>query len=176
MKGKGQPKGKRGCRREAQPLAEGADDEATVSTGALTSEGSQGEDTRLIGRWVTDRDEIAVLFPRAPDLPQDVTFILEGECGGLLPTVVKADHQKADDAGTPTHLWSHFFRRSFLARIQKGAGMELRWEVGGPDVYRRHPLRRRDSMPEGWEPALDGFRRLGLRWWRRNLLRTFRPP
>ena len=29
-------------------------------------------------------------------------------------------------------------------------------------------------MPEGWAPALAGFRRLGLRWWRRNLLRTFR--
>ena len=87
---------------------------------------SLSEDSRLIGRWVTDRDEMAVLIPRANALPQDVTFILEGECGSLLPTIVKADHQKADDAGTPTHLWSHFFRRSFLARFQKGAGMELR--------------------------------------------------
>ena len=126
MKGEGRTKGKRGCPLEPQPPAERADDEATVSTGALTSEGSQGEDSRLIGRWVTDRDEMAVLIPRANALPQDVTFILEGECGALLPTVVKADHQKADDAGTPTHLWSHFFRRSFLARFQKGAGMELR--------------------------------------------------
>ena len=44
MKGKGQPKGKRGCRRESQPPTEGADDEATVSTGALSSEGSQGDE------------------------------------------------------------------------------------------------------------------------------------
>ena len=29
-------------------------------------------------------------------------------------------------------------------------------------------------MPEGWELALEGFRWLGLRWWRRNLLKTFR--
>ena len=29
-------------------------------------------------------------------------------------------------------------------------------------------------MPQGWEEAMEGFRDLGLCWWRRNLLRTFR--
>ena len=94
----------------------------------------------MIGRWITDRDKIVTLVPLAPQLPQDVTVILEGERGSLLPTVIKADHQKADDVGTPTHLWTHFFQRSFLACFQKGMGRELWWEVGGHDVYRRHSL------------------------------------
>ena len=33
---------------------------------------------------------------------------------------------------------------------------------------------RRSGRPQGWEEALDEFRRLGPRWWRHNLLRTFR--
>jgi hypothetical protein len=93
----------------------GANDGATVSTGVLSSGGSRGEEGSVIGRWVTDLDKIKELTPRAPKLPQDVTFVLEGEDVSLLPVVTKGDHQKADDAATPTQLWTYFFQKSFLS-------------------------------------------------------------
>ena len=122
-----------------------------------------------MGRWITDPEELGAFAPQAPTLPVDVTFILEGKDASRLPGVVKGDCQKADNAATLTHLWSFFFRESFLARFQEGRGPSRAWQARSLDPYRRHRWDRRNGMPQGWEKAMDGVRRLGLRWWRRNL-------
>lgn len=64
--------------------------------------------------------------------------------------VIKGDQQKADDSAVPTHIWDHFLEKSFLQNFTD-----------------------REVMPSKWKRALNGFRRLGIRWWRRNLIRTF---
>ena len=79
---------------------------------------------------------------------------------------VKQEGQKADDAKVPTHLWSFFFRESFLLHFGTDSGTSLDWKRDHPNVYRRHDWRRRTVVPKGWEKALDRFRRLGIRWWR----------
>ena len=64
--------------------------------------------------------------------------------------VVKDDYQKADDAAAPTHLWSFFFRESFLDRFQKERGRPGPWQFNNVDVCQRHPWDRQDGMPPGW--------------------------
>ncbi|KAL7530389.1 hypothetical protein ACHAXR_003462, partial [Thalassiosira sp. AJA248-18] len=66
--------------------------------------------------------------------------------------VLKQDGQKADETAVPTQLWAHFFRHSFLLRFG------TRWQ----------------KLPEGWERALDGFRRHWIRAWRRRVMRNYR--
>ena len=65
------------------------------------------------------------------------------------PTVGRQEGQKADNAEVPTHIWDFFFKESFA------------------DQFGRPP-------PAGWETALDGFRRLAIRFWRRRLLSSYR--
>ena len=169
--------------RRGHPENKGAEEEATVgtldSTLAMSEELdcleiSGVEDHSRVGRWITEESEIAECRPWVARVPVDVTFILEGEVSSSLPVVTKGDHQKADDADASTHLWSFFFKESFLSRFMVSRGRAGPWKRDGEDVYRRHPWNRREGMPEGWEGAMDGFRRMGLRWWRRNLLRTLR--
>ena len=68
--------------------------------------------------------------------------------GGRGFECLKQDIQKAGDAEVPTYMWDHFFEESFLRKF-------------------------RSHIPEGWRTALDGFRRLAVRRWRRNLLQSF---
>ena len=82
------------------------------------------------------------------------------------------DHDKG--APAPYHLWAFFFREGFLSRFDRRRGRAGSWHRGNANVYRRHPWNRRDGLPDGREGAVNGFGRLGLRWWRRNLLRTYR--
>ena len=100
-KGGASPRAKRGCHKGARPPEDRADDHATVSTWVLPPEGSKGEDTHLIGQGVTERDEIAAVAPRAPELPRDVKVILEGERGGLLPTVLMGRPPEGQRRGHP---------------------------------------------------------------------------
>ena len=67
--------------------------------------------------WITDNDETRKLQPSEGRLPVDVTFILEKEVTSLLLEVTKQDFQKADDAAALTHLWSLFFKQSFLNSV-----------------------------------------------------------
>jgi hypothetical protein len=168
---------------DAPPEGKTAGEEATVGTAdstlALGKElgglgVSSAEDHPPVGRWITEKSEIEECRPWVDRVPVDVTFILEGEESASLPVVTKDDHQKADNAVASTHLWTFFFKESFLSRFMISRGRAGPWRRGGADIYRRHPWNLRQSMPAGWEGAMDGFRRMGLRWWRRNLLRTFR--
>ena len=86
---------------------------------------------------------------------------------------VKQEGQKADNAKVPTHLWSFFLCESFLLYFDTYRGTKIEWKRDHPNIYRRHSWRKRVGVPKGWERALDGFRRLGIRWWRRRLLRTY---
>ena len=67
--------------------------------------------------------------------------------GGAL---VKADHQKADDAAVPTELWDRFLRFTLKEK--------LRWD------FPTGPLASR---------ALDLLRQRCLRWWRRRVFKDF---
>ena len=69
---------------------------------------------------------------------------------GEMGEVIKGDKQKADDSAVPAHIWEFFLEKSFLKKFPH-----------------------REEMPSKWRRALNGFRRLGIRWWRRNLIRTF---
>ena len=166
--------------KELRGAARNEDDSGTwcsSRTGSLNGEedasvGSKNQ--QPIGRWITNEEEIGEHVSFAPALPMDVSFILKNEVDLVLPVVVKDDFQKADNAAAPTQLWSFFFKESFLNRFQKGRARPGPWQVNNVDPCRRHAWDRREGMPPGWEKAMNGFRRLGLRWWRRNLLRTFR--
>lgn len=68
----------------------------------------------------------------------------------ITQAVVKQDGQKADDAGVPTQLWAKFLYCSFLSKF-------TRWT----------------EMPSRWEQSLEGFRRFGIRFWRRRLVRLY---
>ena len=113
--------------RGANTEAKGAGEEATVgtidSTLALGEEldclGVSGaEDHPPVGRWITEETEIAECRPWVDRVPVDVTFILEGEESASLPVVTKDDHQKAENAVASTHLWTFFFKESFLSRFK----------------------------------------------------------
>ena len=105
--------------------------------------------------------------------PFDTTYILEREDPTLFPTVTKSDYQQADGSPVHTKLWSFFCKQSFLNFFSTKREGEIAWKPNDGNPYRRHPWRRRVGMPEGWEGALNGFRVFALRWWRRNLLRTY---
>ena len=83
---------------------------------------------------------------------------------------LKQDSQKADAAEIPTYMWDHFFQESFMQKFHHAGPKSKSWRHGHPDVYKRRNPRERAHMPEGWQTALDGFRRLTVRRWRRNLL------
>ena len=108
-----------------------------------------------------------------PD-PVDVTFIIEREDPLLIPELLSAAQQQDKDSPAPYHLWSFFFREGFLSRFDRVRGKEGLWSRNNDNIYRRHPWNQRTGLPQGWEGAMDGFRRLAIRWWRRNLLRTYR--
>jgi hypothetical protein len=70
---------------------------------------------------------------------------------------------------------SLFFKESFLQHFGVKSGTAgVPWKKNHTNVYRRHNWKSRSELPEGWEGNMDGFRRLGIRWWRRNLHRSFR--
>ena len=135
---------------------------------------SGADDHPPVGRWITKETEIEECRPWIGRVPVDGTFILEGKESASLPAVTKDDHHKADNALAPTHLWSFFFKESFLSHFLFFCRQPGPWKQGGENVYRRHPLNQRLVMPPGWEGAMHGFRRTGLRWWQRNLLRTLK--
>lgn len=70
--------------------------------------------------------------------------------------VLKGDEQKADGSPVHTHMWEYFCAKAVL----KGKDPD-----GGERPQRK-------VMPDKWKAALNGFRRLGIRWWRRNLVKT----
>ena len=78
----------------------------------------------------------------------------EGEHGRQ---VVKADHQKADDAEVPRELWDRFLWRTFMERFGRDGHEGRGWR----------------SVPAGCKEALDVIRIGCLRRWRVNLLRSF---
>ena len=86
---------------------------------------------------------------------------------------VRQEGQKADDAKVPTRIWSFFFKESFLGYFGIEKGVEVDWRKEHSNVYRRHNWKRQNSLPRGWEGAMNGFRRLGICWWRRRLLHTY---
>ena len=98
-----------------------------------------------------------------PD-PVDVTFILEQEDPLLIPQFLLAARQQDKESPDPYHLWSFFFREGFLSRFDRVRGREGRWSRDNENVYRRHPWNRRTGLPEGCEGAMDGFRRLAIRF------------
>ena len=117
---------------------------STVAGSSLASEDHHDEDgDSIIGRWITEEEDFVTFDP--PRYPVDMSSFGPGGRGS---ECLKQDSQKADDAEVPTYMWDHFFADSFLRKF-------------------------RSHMPEGWRTALDGFRRLAVRRWRRNLLQSF---
>ena len=76
---------------------------------------------------------------------------------------IKQEGQKAYDVKVPTHLWSFFFRESFLNYFGLVSGRTVEWHQRHPNVYRRHNWKCRTWFPKGWEASMDGFRRIGIR-------------
>jgi hypothetical protein len=134
----------------------------------------RAEDHSLVGRWIAKETEIEEYRPWVRRVLVDVTFILEGKESASLLVVLKDDHQKADNAVASTHLWTLFFKESFFSRFMISYGRPGPWKRGVKNVYCQHPWNQRSGMPPGWEGAMNSFRRMGFRWWQRNLLRMFR--
>ena len=49
---------------------------------------------------------------------------------------VKQERQKAKNTKVPTHLWSFFFRMSFLRYFGSVSGASVKWKKGHQNVYR----------------------------------------
>lgn len=135
---------------------------------AASNDSSDMSDLSL-GRWT----------PSGPDpfkgIPLDIIFPIPTKADlAMAPDFIKQDGQKADNAEVPKHLWSFFFEQSFMHNFGSSSTVKVSWVQRHSNVYRRHDWHRCESMPEDWEKAMDSFRRLGIRWWRRNLMRTFR--
>ena len=108
--------GRRGTRR--QTLTELEDEVMTCETGSSSLELDLELDGSFrVGRWITDKDEIREVNFSGTSLSIDITFILEQEKGSQLPEVTTQDSQKVDNAEAPTHLWSFFFKESFLLTV-----------------------------------------------------------
>ena len=99
---------------------------------------------------------------RVRRVPVGVTFILERKEFASLPVVIKDNNQKADNAVASTHLWTFFFKESFLSSFMVSRGQPGPWKWGGKSVYRHHPWNQRPVMAPGLEGAMHGFRRMGL--------------
>ncbi len=84
--------------------------------------------------------------------------------------VVKGDTQKSDGAAVPDHLWLHAFLQGYgweACSEEHLQALVLPTQAGVGHLRDATP----PSWGVGWKAALEGFRCLGLRWWRRNLLR-----
>ncbi len=80
--------------------------------------------------------------------------------------------QKSDGAAVPDHLWIH----TFLQGYGQEACLEQHLSALSLPVQALAGHLRDDLPPSngiGWALSLIGFCCLGLRWWRRNLLRGF---
>ena len=73
--------------------------------------------------------------------------------------ILKKDGQKSDDAPVPTHIWENHFRDT-LPREWSNPGDSTKKHR----VYPLHAL---------WRERLELYREWGIRWWRRNVHRTF---
>jgi hypothetical protein len=85
---------------------------------------------------------------------------------------VKGDTQKSDGAAVPDHLWIH----AFLQGYGQEAYLDLHLSALLLPAQALAGHLQDDLPPSsgiGWVLLLVGFCCLGLRWWRRNLLRGF---
>ena len=105
---------------------------------------------KLPSRWLQspqelkEFDELEQHGGDPPRLPQPVI----DDTHLFLSHTAKQDEQKADSAAVPEHLWSNSLKETFESKVGR-------------------------SLPEGWQESMNGFRRFGIRWWRRQLLRTY---
>jgi hypothetical protein len=86
--------------------------------------------------------------------------------------VVKGDTQKSDEGAVPVLLWIH----AFLQGYGQEACLDQHLSALLPPAQALAGHLRGDLPPSsgiGWALLLVGFCCLGLRWWRRNLLRGF---
>ncbi|KAL7537841.1 hypothetical protein ACHAXR_008130, partial [Thalassiosira sp. AJA248-18] len=155
-----------GCVGRKTALEQGDGGSSCGSTASCDSDCEDGSE--VVGRWLTEEEDIVNCNP--PKWPVDTTLFFSDEPD---TQVLKQDGQKADDAAVPTHIWSFFFRESFMARFGQAQGRVVTWKPGNVDPFKRHDWQRHTTMPVGWESAMDGFRRLGVRWWRRRLMTAF---
>ena len=115
-----------------------------------TIKGIEINEVKLPSRWLQspqelkEFDEFNTQCGGGPKLPQPVI----DDTHLFLSHTAKQDEQKADSAAVPEHLWSNSLKESFESK------------VGRP-------------LPDGWQESMNGFRRFGIRWWRRQLLRTY---
>ncbi len=83
--------------------------------------------------------------------------------------VIKGDHQKADDATMPDHLWLRAFALGYgdpvcAARHLEAFSLPPSSRVG----FLGDP-----SPPNGWKRALPGLRLYALRHWRSRVTRDY---
>ena len=134
--------------------------------------GGLANDEPGIGSWITEEEEMQGLTPSPTSV--DVTFILAREDPAVMDDFRAAAIAHKNRAVTPYQSWAFFFREGFLGRFDQVRGQPGTWHRGNANVYRRHSWNQRNGLPDNWEAALNGYWRLGLRWWRRNLLQTYR--
>ena len=127
----------------------------------------------------------------------------DDECEDNQDNVVKHDGQKADWAPVPDQLWLNSFKRGYkdpqCAKRHYGALDKIGCKTKSKHVFprkkppsaRKHQATyakrfgtkswnqfgkkhlNRAEKGYGWKAAMKGFRELGLRWWRRSLVRGF---
>ena len=85
--------------------------------------------------------------------------------------IVKGEEQKAYGALVPVRLWEQAFLRGYG---HEGSSHLLRHQLAlGIHSDKRAGIIKGPKPPDGWATALEGFRMLGLIWWRRHVLRGF---
>ncbi len=77
--------------------------------------------------------------------------------------VIKGDHQKADNAAVPDHLWLRAFAMGYGDPAYLAHHLEA---LNLPPITSRVGFLAEPGPPAGWRGALPGLRLFALRHWR----------
>ena len=133
---------------------------------------SEGQGGLLPGPCPLTDDELG-LCP----LPDEGTGTLSSETQGLSwlsespdDEVIKGDHQKADNAAVPDHLWLRAFAMGYGDPANTARHLEA---LNLPPTTSRTGSLGAPSPPAGWRGALPSLRLFALRHWRSQVTRDY---
>jgi hypothetical protein len=127
------------------PLAEMLDKNPTATHKKVEV---NAPDSALPTRWLRSPQELLDFDSKNEGKPTELPRPVEDTTHLFCSHSAKQDEQKADGAAVPEQLWSNALEETFESK------------VGRP-------------LPEGWQKSMNGFRQLGIRRWRLQLLRTY---
>jgi hypothetical protein len=84
--------------------------------------------------------------------------------------VIKGDHQKADNAAVPDHLWLRAFAMGYGVSAYTARHLEA---LNLPPTTSRVGFLEEPRPPAGWRGALPGLRLFALRHWRSRVTRDY---